>query len=78
MKQYVKILTRESSEIPDDIKANIPNITELKPKAGLFVGPQIWKLLTVNNVIKNMDEIKRELNLKPGIHLSRSGEEISC
>lgn len=61
MKQYAKILTRKSPEIPDDIKANFPNITELKPKEGLFVGPQIKKLITVNNVIVTMDEIKRKL-----------------
>lgn len=59
MKQFVKALNKEN-ECFKYICSKFPSITDAKLKEGIFVGPQIRKLLTDSEFEKTMNDCEKE------------------
>lgn len=59
MKQFVKALDRESTCFKY-IESKFPNLTHAKIKEGIFVGPDIRKLMKDDDFIKTMTAIQKD------------------
>ena len=58
MKQLVKALPKDG-EIFKYLSSKFPRLSEAKPKEGIFVGPDIRKLMNDNNVENVMNDVER-------------------
>ena len=59
MKNFVKILGKSNSNLFGFFYNRFPRISEAKIKEGIFVGPQIWKVLKDSNFKNTLTAVER-------------------